>query len=368
VQPAEAFHFAIDRRIRRWSRLFGVHPETCMVRISATELVVAFGRWSLHTPAANIDRVMFTGPYRWWRVAGPARLSVRDRGITFATSADRGVCLTFRHPVTAFDPFGLIRHGGATVTVADPERFVADVRAAIERQALERELPALPALAPRQGTYRAAAGALWRWGRRQDSVHHTRRDVTTVLPPAQPENTHDDIQRFADGVGPAFHRRYAIVVAHPTHDACVTMAMLQHDLNRVANQRLSPITKTHGTLGVMRPGDRYVVALAGPWSGPVMVTAVEPLRMQLVTLRGHLEAGLIEFRARDTESGGMEFIIESWARSGDQALRAVYDLLRVAQALQSEMWVQLCESVCAESGGRQLGPVQVLTERADCAL
>ena len=60
-----------------------------------------------------------SGPYSWWRTAGPARLSLRDRGITFATNGERGLCISFREPVKAIEPFGIVRHPGVTVTVAD---------------------------------------------------------------------------------------------------------------------------------------------------------------------------------------------------------------------------------------------------------
>ncbi len=55
------------------------------------------------------------------------RLSMVDRGITFGTNGDRGVCIRFHRPVPAADPFGLLRHPATTVTVADPEGLVAAV-------------------------------------------------------------------------------------------------------------------------------------------------------------------------------------------------------------------------------------------------
>jgi hypothetical protein len=42
-----------------------------------------------------------------------------DRGITFATNGDGGLCIRFIEAVTGIDPFRLIRHPGLTVTVAD---------------------------------------------------------------------------------------------------------------------------------------------------------------------------------------------------------------------------------------------------------
>ncbi len=46
-------------------------------------------------------------------------MSLADRGLTFATNGDRGVCLFMRGPIPGIDPFGLLRHPNLTVTVAD---------------------------------------------------------------------------------------------------------------------------------------------------------------------------------------------------------------------------------------------------------
>ena len=63
--------------------------------------------------------VSITGPYAFWKTAGPARLAVTDRGLTFATNGDRGVLILLRKPEPGLDPLGMIRHPELTVTVAD---------------------------------------------------------------------------------------------------------------------------------------------------------------------------------------------------------------------------------------------------------
>ena len=65
------------------------------------------------------------------RTIGPAHLSFADRGLTFATNARQGLCLTFRTPITGVDPLGIIEHPGLTVTVADPERLVEQLTAGL---------------------------------------------------------------------------------------------------------------------------------------------------------------------------------------------------------------------------------------------
>ncbi|MEV4604875.1 hypothetical protein AB0K15_46930 [Amycolatopsis sp. NPDC049253] len=61
-----------------------------------------------------------SGPFSAVRVLG-VRLSAVDRGLTLGTSTERGICIRFNVPVPGIDPFGLIRHPGLTVTVAEPD-------------------------------------------------------------------------------------------------------------------------------------------------------------------------------------------------------------------------------------------------------
>jgi hypothetical protein len=68
--------------------------------------------------------VAITGPYRFYRTAGPARLGITDAGLTFASNGERGVLLSFHKRVPAIDPLGLIRHPELTVTVADVRGLV----------------------------------------------------------------------------------------------------------------------------------------------------------------------------------------------------------------------------------------------------
>ena len=69
-----------------------------------------------------------TGPYAFWKTAGPARLAITDRGLTFATNGDRGVLISFRTPVRGIDPLGILRHPELTVTVTDVDCLAALLR------------------------------------------------------------------------------------------------------------------------------------------------------------------------------------------------------------------------------------------------
>jgi hypothetical protein len=88
-------------------------------------LDVRFGPWRVSTPLAN---VAVTGPYAFWKTAGPARLAITDRGLTFASNGDRGVLISLHTPVRGLDPLGVLRHPELTVTVADVDRLAELLR------------------------------------------------------------------------------------------------------------------------------------------------------------------------------------------------------------------------------------------------
>jgi hypothetical protein len=120
----QRFEFRFDPAYRRAARPFGITPERAWVEIDDERLAARYGPWRLETPLSNIKSVAITGPYRFYRTAGPARLGVTDAGLTFASNGDRGVLISFRKRVPAIDPLGVIRHSELTVTVADVDGLV----------------------------------------------------------------------------------------------------------------------------------------------------------------------------------------------------------------------------------------------------
>jgi hypothetical protein len=125
---ADRFAFRFADSYRRPARLFGITPETAWVDVGADSMDARFGPWRVRTPLANISRVAVTGPYAFLKTAGPARLAITDRGLTFATNGERGVLISFHSPVRGLDPLGVLRHPELTVTVADIDGFVERLR------------------------------------------------------------------------------------------------------------------------------------------------------------------------------------------------------------------------------------------------
>jgi hypothetical protein len=115
------FAFRFDPGYQRAARPFGISPERSWVEVGDDRLEARFGPWRLATAQDNVQSAEITGPYRFIKTAGPARLGITDRGLTFATNGGRGVCITFVNPVRGIDPLGIFRHPELTVTVEDVE-------------------------------------------------------------------------------------------------------------------------------------------------------------------------------------------------------------------------------------------------------
>jgi hypothetical protein len=118
------FDFRFGPRYLRLARIFGVTPERAWVELRDDELEARFGPWRVRTPLRNIAAVRATGPYAFLKTAGPARLAITDRGLTFASNGDRGACIAFRSPVAGIERRGRIRHPELTVTVADVDGLI----------------------------------------------------------------------------------------------------------------------------------------------------------------------------------------------------------------------------------------------------
>jgi hypothetical protein len=128
VSAVARFHFAFGPAYRLAARAFGISPATAWVEVGDDTLDARFGPWRVSTPLANVADVAVTGPYAFWKTAGPARLAITDRGLTFATNEDRGVLISFHKPVRGLDPLGLLRHPELTVTVREVDRLAELLR------------------------------------------------------------------------------------------------------------------------------------------------------------------------------------------------------------------------------------------------
>jgi hypothetical protein len=122
------FEFRFTRPYRLAALPFGITPRTTHVEVtdgSGGELRVRFGPWSLRTPLSNVVSAQRTGPFAFPKTAGPPHLSFSDRGVSFATNGEDGVCVLLGEPVAGIDPTGRIKHPGVTMTVRDVDGLLS---------------------------------------------------------------------------------------------------------------------------------------------------------------------------------------------------------------------------------------------------
>lgn len=170
------------------------------------------------------------------------------------------------------------------------------------------------------------------------------------------------LQPASAGSGTAFRRRYRVRVSDPLVSAAELMAIVRNDPNVACPLEIARFERGNGSDGPIHLGEEMRVRLPGPWNGPVRVIDASELSFRLATLRGHMEAGEIEFRVREEEDT-LLFEIESWARSSDPIFDLLYDRLGVGRELQLDMWAFFLERVAQVSGGVTDGGIDVHTLR-----
>jgi hypothetical protein len=170
----------------------------------------------------------------------------------------------------------------------------------------------------------------------------------------------EGVQHVEAGAGPLFHRRYRARISGSGMSPAELVGSMTESLDRVSPSEFAHFEKEGEEDGTLEVGDEYVVRMAGPWDGPVRVIRREPASFRLVTLPGHLEAGQIEFRARE-EDDRIVFEIESWARSSDRLTDLLYAHLRMSKEVQLHMWVSTLERIVELSGGRLVEGLEIRT-------
>jgi hypothetical protein len=208
--------------------------------------------------------------------------------------------------------------------------------------------------------------ASWRYLWRTSPLHRVdQRGTAEDVGPPLPDGLVDQrVQHTRDGVGPLFRRRYGVRIEGSSVTPEQLIDTIAQNPNRAAPVEVAFFRKTRGDKGPLQVGDEYMVRMPGPWDGPVRVVDRSPTSFRLATLRGHLEAGQIEFRAR-SEDGALRFEIESWARSGDRLSALLYDRVRLVKEMQLHMWTHFCERIGRLAGGRLRGGIQIDTRRVE---
>ena len=207
----------------------------------------------------------------------------------------------------------------------------------------------------------------WRYLWRTTPIH--RRELLGWMakdaPPDLPAGVErEGLQPPEEGAGPLVHRLYRTQIRGSTMSPQELMEAIEADLDELAPSEFASFQKVHGEEGRLAVGDEYIVRMPGPWDGPVRVVATTPTSFRFATLEGHLEAGQIEFRASKAHHT-LDFVIESWARSGDRLSDLLYTHLRMSKEVQLHMWTSVLERVVELSGGGMSGGIAITTRRVD---
>ncbi|EHR61182.1 DUF1990 family protein [Saccharomonospora cyanea] len=180
-------------------------------------------------------------------------------------------------------------------------------------------------------------------------------------PPPVPSGAVDGRAQLAsDGYGPLFHRRFQARIADAELDADQLVDRVVCDFKHFVPTEVVDIHADGVENRGLDVGDELVVEMPGPWNGPVRVTHRDATSLRLMTLRGHLEAGQVQFQARG-DGEELVFEIELWARPSTRLVHMLYSRLRLAKEVQLNMWVRFCLSAVATSGGRLVDGVHIET-------
>ena len=194
---------------------------------------------------------------------------------------------------------------------------------------------------------------------------NTAGDASDLPPDLPPEYVDARVKTLREGHGPLFRRSFSVLMTGADVDAAGLVRRLVADLDRPAPSEVVTFRKIRGELGGLEVGDEYVVRIPAPWDGPVRVIRRDTTSFRFTTLRGHLEAGQIEFRALDEGPGTVRFEIETWSRAGTALARLAFVELGVGREVQLNMWAQFCLAVPRIAGGRRSGRIAISTRRWD---
>ncbi|WP_197319884.1 DUF1990 family protein [Saccharomonospora sp. NB11] len=197
--------------------------------------------------------------------------------------------------------------------------------------------------------------------------YECRGDERDSAPPV-PEHAVDDRAQLAvHGYGPFFHRRFEVRIADADLDAEQLVDRVVRDFRRFVPREVVGV-RADGVNGRgLEVGDELLVEMPGPWNGPVRVVHRDATSLRLLTLRGHLEAGQVQFRAAE-DGDLLVFAIELWARPANRLVHLLYSRLRLAKEVQLNMWVRFCLAVVAVSNGRLLDGVHIETRSLEPAM
>lgn len=216
------------------------------------------------------------------------------------------------------------------------------------------------ALARRVGWLVGAPLAVFRFARRKMPVEElgTDGDGLRPLPADEPDPGH----RSEHGVGPTLHRLYEAMIREPEIDAERLVAIVAANPNVIAPSEVLRFEKTSGEPGGLQEGDEVLIRMAGPWNGPVTVTARSPHCIRMAATGGHAQLGQFELRARD-EPDGIALEVQTRERAAGRTFRLL-QRIGLIRRMQSYTWAHMLEDGARLAGGRPPDRITVRSWRS----
>lgn len=190
--------------------------------------------------------------------------------------------------------------------------------------------------------------AIFRFLRRQTPVEVVDPADRPPPLPEEPAFLDRDEER---AVGPVIHRLYRATIPAPKLSPQRLMAIIAADPNVIAPVEVLHFEKTQGERGDLRKGDELVIQMAGPWSGPVVLTRRWETGFRLAAKSGNPQLGQVELRARAAD-GAIEMEVQTRERAAGLTFH-ILQRIGLVQRMQFYTWAEMLENAARIAGGRR---------------
>jgi hypothetical protein len=152
----------------------------------------------------------------------------------------------------------------------------------------------------------------------------------------------------ADGL---VHRRVWAECDRPRLSALRLLNIIGADPNVVVPTEVLQFHKTAGDPGQLVVGDRFLIRMAGPWDGPVIVAARDDNGVRLESLPGNPQQGHIDLLVQD-EEGRLRIEIASCYRPASRAFRALARFVPLVERMEIHTGGHILETTAQLAGAR----------------
>jgi hypothetical protein len=163
----------------------------------------------------------------------------------------------------------------------------------------------------------------------------------------------------ADGL---VHRRVWVECERPQLSATRLLNIIAADPNVVVPTEVLQFHKTAGDPRQLVVGDRYLIRMAGPWDGPVIVAARDDNGVRLESCPGNPQQGHVDFLVQD-KGGRLRIEIASRYRPASRAFRALARFLPLVERMEIHTGGHILEMAAQLAGARPPQRIWVQTTR-----